>query len=109
MKEEAQRIAILDTLGWVDLHLAPGGLYGRPRVGAAKRPAPDPLNDLNACHEAEKALTDELWPKYRDHLRTAVLGAVRMVSDWCKADIHATASQRAEAFLRTIGKWEESA
>ena len=49
--------------------------------------------DLNAMHEAEKALTDH-WDgfHFRNHL--------------CN-NIHATARQRAEAFLRTIGKWRD--
>lgn len=49
--------------------------------------------DLNAMHEAEKVLTDH-WDgfHFRNHL--------------CN-NIHATAHQRAEAFLKTIGKWRD--
>lgn len=49
--------------------------------------------DLNAIHEAEKLLTDH-WDgfHFRNHL--------------CN-NIHATARQRAEAFLKTIGKWRD--
>jgi hypothetical protein len=68
---------------------------------------PDYLNDLNAMHCAEEMLADDQWVEYRENIRTVVLGPVRYVSQWCKADIHSTAAQRAEAFLRTIGKWEE--
>ena len=52
--------------------------------------------DLNAMHEAEKTLTNEQWDYYCEELG----GSLR-------ACAHATASLRAEAFLRTIGKWEE--
>lgn len=56
----------------------------------------DPLNyhgDLNAMHEAEKVLTSrEHWEEYLDQIDY----------DYC-----ATAAQRAKAFLRTIGQWEE--
>jgi hypothetical protein len=55
----------------------------------------DWCNDLNAMHEAEKALTVEEWSDYVDYLPTR----------WEEA-IHTTARQRAEAFLRTLGKWE---
>jgi hypothetical protein len=55
----------------------------------------------------EKVLTDEQWPIYREEIRTTVLGEIRLVSQWCKADMHATAPQRAEAFLKTLGKWRE--
>jgi hypothetical protein len=58
---------------------------------------PDYLNDLNAMHEAEKMLEaddnhaygcycSDLYEKYGN-------------------TVSLTASQRAEAFLRTIGKW----
>lgn len=68
---------------------------------------PNYLNDLNAMHDAEQVLTDDQWPIYRDEIRLVVLGPIRMVSDWCKSDIHATATQRAKAFLKTIDKWKE--
>lgn len=60
----------------------------------------DYLNDLNAMHEAEASLfgrNDWSASKYEILL-------TRMTSYWAW---HATASQRAEAFLRTIGKWED--
>ena len=60
----------------------------------------DYLNDLNAMREAEASLFGtNYWVacKY-ERLIT------RMTGSWAW---HATASQRAEAFLRTIGKWEE--
>lgn len=52
--------------------------------------------DLNAMWQAEETLTVEEWTEYVEHLP----------SRWEEA-IHATARQRAEAFLRTLGKWEE--
>ena len=104
MNPEQQRVAIAEACGWkTDKRgfgwLSPRGYYASE---------PDYLNDLNAMHDAEQVLTDDQWPIYRDEIRLVVLGPIRMVSDWCKSDIHATASQRAEAFLRTIGKWEEA-
>jgi hypothetical protein len=64
---------------------------------------PNFATDLNAMHEAEKVLApnwdrfSEKWWNYCKYLRR---------DDADKA-IHATARQRAEAFLRTLGKWEE--
>ena len=58
---------------------------------------PDYLNDLNAMHEAEKVLTDKQAILYDSILD--------LISGWT---FHRTAAQRAEAFLRTIGKWEDS-
>jgi len=54
-------------------------------------------NDLNAMHEAEKTLRGGEWDAYVDLL----------ADTWIQV-AHATARQRAEAFLRTLGKWEEA-
>lgn len=66
---------------------------------------PDYCSDLNAMHQAEKGLApknwnrfSETWWNYYHHLLD---GDVQKI-------IHATARQRAEAFLRTLGKWEEA-
>jgi hypothetical protein len=60
---------------------------------------PDYLNDLNAMHEAEMVLIlDCVWATYLDKLSVVVAE---------KSLVNATAAQRAEAFLRTIGKWED--
>jgi hypothetical protein len=62
-------------------------------------PVPEYCTDLNAMHVAESVLTiieqDEYWNFLWD-----VTGSK---FELC----HATARQRAEAFLRTLGKWEE--
>jgi thermostable 8-oxoguanine DNA glycosylase len=56
--------------------------------------AVDPTSDLNAMHEVEKCLkTHNEWSDYRR---------------WLANHISATARNRAEAFLRTIGKWRDA-
>jgi len=66
---------------------------------------PDYCNDLNAMHEAEKMLAPKNWnrfsEKWWDYYNHLLDGDVHKA-------IHATARQRAEAFLRTLGKWEEA-
>jgi len=58
---------------------------------------PNYCNDLNAMHQAEWSLTDDqLWRMAREIERND--------EQWY---FRATARQRAEAFLRTLGKWEE--
>ena len=57
---------------------------------------PQFCTDLNAMHEAEKTMDEEQWHDYVEHVG----------GRWEQA-MHATARQRAEAFLRTLGKWEE--
>ena len=74
---------------------------------------PDYLNDLNAMHEAEKVIGYVNRLNYPAQLFDVVC---RTSGEWQKVfnKIHpdawalqATAAQRAEAFLRTIGKWED--
>jgi hypothetical protein len=60
---------------------------------------PDYHKDLNAMHEAEKVLMDD-WQKQKSYLEWLGWDDERRI--W-----HSTARQRAEAFLRTLNKWEE--
>lgn len=67
----------------------------------------DWVNDLNAMHEAEQSLTDWQWKRYAEILYDSVYyGSKGMIY---RRAYSATARQRAEAFLRTIGKWKEAA
>lgn len=72
-----------------------GPLYQTPEGWVVD--CPNFTTDLNAMHEAEKVLTDDqLWRMAREIERND--------EQWY---FRATARQRAEAFLRTLGKWEE--
>ena len=97
MKPEQQRVAIAEACGWkTDKRglgwLSPHGYYASE---------PDYLNDLNAMHDAEKTLTDKAHEEFRLNLYDLIRDDSRLI-------VSSTASQRAEAFLRTIGKWEEA-
>jgi len=79
---------------------------------ASGLPWVDFCNDLNAMHEAIMSLEGPI----RDHsFRRALAKSVGVIGfeDWehslvCLDKLtNATARQRAEAFLRTLGKWEE--
>lgn len=61
---------------------------------------PDYYNDLNAMHEAEK----ELFKNFKH--RAWYLHRLKTYTDF--DGVTATAPQRCEAFLRTIGKWRDS-
>lgn len=115
MKKEEQQKAIAEFCGWANC-LSPmsdeyhflttqelGNAMGRP-VGrnslihpdGQHHRIPDYPNDLNAMHDAEKVLRPSQKIKYLKHLT--------------QLDYYgrfATATQRAEAFLKTIGKWED--
>lgn len=60
--------------------------------------------DLNAMHGAEKVLTKAQWEDFVEYLSNGFFS----VSDVWKDVCHATARERAEAFLRTLGKWNQS-
>jgi len=61
--------------------------------------------DLNAMHEAIIGLPKELKSNYLGYLFEVV--NVKKVGEIFNAH-NATARQRAEAFLRALGKWEEA-
>ena len=123
MTPEQQRIAIAEACGW---KLKSNGLspmwswqneslnhrikWVAHKVMASQGVLPNYLNDLNAMHEAEKVLTQDQMIDYSRHVGKSVtshLPASRAA--WMDFQlINATAFQRAEAFLRTIGKWEEA-
>ena len=132
MTPEKQRIAIAEACGWTEIEpctccdeVSRGYT---PRPGTHKKHLPDYLNDLNAMHEAEKVLWDKgLMLEFVNQLVGIVCAAKgfrldKLATDEVAAYVtvlclavqpkpmlhHATAAQRAEAFLRTIGKWEEA-
>ncbi len=134
MKPEAQRIAIAEACGFVT-GASLGYTYNQ--ASEFYRPDPmgrwrdlatwtktydwmrdfDPLNDLNAMHEAEKVLTNAQRRYYADMLvychplkydpRTPnKLYPDQSMDLYLIASM--TAAQRAEAFLRTLGLWQDT-
>jgi hypothetical protein len=117
MNTDKQRIAIAEACGWKDIKdtnhedvdiesrsiIYWSGLTGVPPefIHYENRiKIPDYLNDLNTMHEAEKSLDDVTQRgDYWDYLSSLTHEGFEMC--------HATAAQRAEAFLRTVGKWED--
>lgn len=124
MTPEAQRIAIAEACG---LCTAPSSEWKRTqyyveynqddefeckrckeRKESPHHSLPDYLKDLNVMHEAEKTLRGEQGIVFRFELAKNSDGKKAQFPTVEAAMCHATAAQRAEAFLRTIGKWEES-
>lgn len=115
MTDEQINIAIAGSLGWTYCKAIPRKpkywqvsdvpevvrIGSRPpHWGAGSCTFPNYCNDLNAIHEAELATfkTGGAWGEYFDYLS--------IVCDLANDPITATARQRAEALLKTIGKWE---
>lgn len=99
MSPEAQRIAIAESVG-IRLH---DGDHA-PSNYTFVSDLPDYLNDLNAMHWAVKTLPQNMKPRYFSCLCAAVSGAISLYG-YAEAT-EATAAKRAEAYLRSIGKWE---
>lgn len=122
MSPERQRIKIAEACGWYAIRQgAPwevSDAYSNPELigfhdSQGKQAIPDFCNDLNAMHEAETWLCekrpdaayayDQKWlPEVTGAYQDA--GLLNTLRLW-----HATAAQRAEAFLRALNLWEESA
>lgn len=71
---------------------------------------PDYPKDLNAMYDAEGVLTLEQLVAYAETLCSLTSSEETCDLNPSLAEynlLHATASQRAEAFLRAIGKWKE--
>ncbi|MET0465288.1 MAG: hypothetical protein ABW007_19155 [Chitinophagaceae bacterium] len=84
-------------------HEGRGGYY--LDFGGLLVAVPDYTADLNVMHEAEKTLNAKECLAYHAFLQFVMPSANRGKSNsytW-----GATAAQRAEAFLKTIGQWEE--
>lgn len=120
MTDEQINIAIAEACGWLDIHrgsrkgirVANGKFFWATKdapsinYGREYSHVPSYLNDLNAMHEAEKVLLEQCGGDPQCELWIDYLANLLMAAPCCLRE-HATARQRAEAFLRTIGKWEE--
>ncbi len=108
MTAEQINIAIAKACGWTDITLRPHDmgelpprLAGFHKETGGRKFLPNYCNDLNAMHEAEKTLTHRQLVDMQTCL-THFEGYRESLP------FHSTAHQRAKAFLRAIGKWEES-
>jgi hypothetical protein len=103
MTNEQINKVIAETCGWIERPTCTDFL-GNPLL------PPDYCNDLNAIHEAEKTLTDEQHRQYRSEVWYSVcndISSYECVKAAERPHFSATARHRAEAFLKTLGKWEE--
>ena len=98
------------------IHAVLGNPIGCPRCSdpeCAYNNGLNYCNDLNAMHEAEEILTVDQWESMFEHLitirwRNAPRRARYGIGNGKElSPSRAKSHQRAEAFLRTLGKWEE--
>ncbi len=95
MKPEKQRIAIAEECPGLFL-IDGGGMFRHPE----KLTGFDPLNDLNAMHEAEELLKLEDPHAYACY-------AINLCEKYGCDAVSLKPHIRAEEFLRTVGRWEE--
>jgi|Laugrefa1bdmlbdn_1035148.scaffolds.fasta_scaffold33053_3 hypothetical protein len=76
-----------------------GGWYPDNGLRAGTQAIPDYCSDLNAMHEAEKVLTDDQFKWYTYWVEKL------MPETKYRCYLCATARHRAEAFVRSMGKW----
>jgi hypothetical protein len=121
MTDDQINIAIAEACGWTDCeHVEALGLCkGKhenvlPQYFFGYSQLPDYCNDLNAIHDAEISLSGDGLECSLNEARygEALFRVINPTKDGAGTrdfdKITATARQRAEAFLRTLGKWEES-
>ena len=105
MSPQKQRIAIATACGWEP---RPEGHFN---CDAPDRTMPDYLSDLNAMREARAILTPDQQIQFSFFVGKSVTRMLRVNQaewmDFCLID--ANAQCQAEAFLRTLGLWEEDA
>ena len=125
MTPEAQLVAMAEACGWEwcdPFNKRKQSNVLRPPIGRSDLKCvkvwkdgsfgggslPDYLNDLNAMHEAEKIMDRHQKNRYLNILHSICLpdDCDELEDDfgWCTA----TASQRAEAFLKTFSLWKDS-
>ncbi|CAB4135993.1 hypothetical protein UFOVP917_25 [uncultured Caudovirales phage] len=99
MTNEQIDATIAEACGWTDIFEHPEfGLMGVKSETHGCRTAVEHYSgDLNAMHDAEATLTNANM-----HVMEVQLKYVLSAGEFY---FHATARQRAEAFLRTLGKW----
>jgi len=99
MNPEQQRIAIAEACGWQSITSFGKNVTGvlNQSPNSIREHIPDYLNDLNAMHEAEQSIPEGLTAYW--------IELVNICGSLIPASV-ASAQQRAEAFLKTIGKWE---
>lgn len=133
MSPDAQRIAIAEKCGWTEIsedkfwclnaNYRVHNFCGQEPLDPEKpdhstyRNIPDYLSDFNAMHEAEKSLNIDQRCRYVEQIEQMVREPENIafgdrptkkfkLNHFGRfAVLNATAAQRAEALLRTIGKW----
>ena len=108
--------AIAEFCGWTEIQHYPesGRLWGNSPGSEGQfyrlNAVPQFHRCLNACHEAEKFAWQQAWhfrAVFVDHLARIINPAYGYRDQSGYDLLDATAIQRAEALLKTVGLWQE--
>ena len=102
MTDKEINSAIAEACGWVAM---PDGPDYLPPGSLKTQMVPSYTTDLNAMHEAEKILSRGEGYNQRGGFGLYKTALAEVCDE--QHPIDAAARQRAEAFLRTLGKWKE--
>lgn len=108
MTNQEINISIAERQGWTNRHKTRAGSIVGALNEVSHVPIPNYCGDLNAMHEVEQGLSFTERRQFQKHLRY-VLTPIEIQTQCAlvnaDACIHATARQRAEAYLKTVGGW----
>lgn len=119
MTDQKINVAIAEACGWEFEPSRDVNGKARPEAWVSPNgeriwtdnPIPDYANDLNAMRDAEMTFDGQSKAFfYFDEIRATILRHAGLSLNGCVGNFRfltAPARIRAEAFLRTIGKWEE--
>ena len=105
MDKNKQQIVIAEACGWTvnvagKTVYSPSGVFNRTLFAEVSMILPDYPNDLNAMHEAVMTLSNRQLDDLHTWISDTMTGTDKYM--WLL-----TPQQYAEAFLRTIGKWDD--
>ncbi len=100
--QEEKRFKIAEACGWIPYPTIKGAFSHLKHEGIFA--APDYFNDLNSMHDAEKILTMEQHCQFREHLAKLV-NFNGLTPRGAREYISSNATQRAEAFGKTLNLW----
>ena len=99
LTDEEIRIKVAEAVGFTNIN----SVCWRGHLSGYEKRIPNYPEDLNAMHEAEKVFTEGQMGAYA-YVLLETTGFREKSGVWL---FHATARQRAEAFLRTLNLWKD--
>lgn len=111
LTDDEIRVRVAELMGFTEVRFQGSGSYvgfvGKaPRMTWSGYPIANYPADLNACASFEATLTDKQWEDYGEHICDEFMRqrGDMTIAEMTRAAFGASARQRCEAFLATMGK-----